>query len=146
LCVYNHLFIGKIFCLLPLNCLVSKQSKFSLVPHFLSFHFGPLFFYFFLKRGNINVNSKSALTNERVESRFFFKKIKFFGKEAKTDANTLKTCFLGFFNFFYLLVFFLKKRGLKIGLQQRGECRPPYKHSIKAIRPRWVMKTWYEKK
>jgi hypothetical protein len=116
LCVYNHLFIGKIFCLLPLNCFVSKQSKFSLVPHFLSFHFGPLFFLFFcirffLKRGNINVNSKSALTNECVESSFFFKKIKFFGKEAKTYANTSKACFFGvFFNFFNLLVFLKKKR------------------------------------
>ena len=28
LCVYNHLFIGIFFCLLPLNCLVPKQFEF----------------------------------------------------------------------------------------------------------------------
>jgi hypothetical protein len=46
--VYNHLFVSKFFWVLPLNCLVPKQSKFYLVPHFLPFELLiPLPIYYF---------------------------------------------------------------------------------------------------
>jgi len=44
---------------------------------------------------------------------FFLKKFKFFGKEAKTDANTSKTCFFGVFLIFFICWFFFKKKRVK---------------------------------
>jgi hypothetical protein len=60
MCVYNHLLTGKIFCLLPLNCLVLNLNflwsfiffifTFGPFAHLLYFDFSYFFiFWFFLK-------------------------------------------------------------------------------------------------
>ena len=42
LCEIPSLFIGNKICLFPLNCLVIKQPRFTLIPFFFLFTFGPL--------------------------------------------------------------------------------------------------------
>ena len=88
LCV-NYLFIGKKSLLFPLNCLVPKQHKITLVSYFFSIcTFGPFIlifcsfsffvFLYFFEKDNMNINSiklindfeKSALKTKCVESKF----------------------------------------------------------------------------
>lgn len=57
-CEIPLLFIGKLICLFPPNCLVTKQTKIILVPHFFLHFCAPIQIIFFLKTGIINVDLK----------------------------------------------------------------------------------------
>ena len=127
MCVYNHLLTGKIFCLLPLNCLFLNLNflwsfiffifTFGPFAHLLYFDFSYFFyilvFFFKKKRGNININSKGALITERIESRFFFKNS--LKKILKMIQIHQEHIFLEFLLFcFFICCFFQKNSQKKI--------------------------------